>query len=183
MNVFRNKMLNSRLGFTLIETMIVAAIIAILAGIAIPGFIVWLPNYRLKSAAQDIYSDLQTAKMLAVKDNSDKTVQFNIGSKTYTKADGTVVDIDEEYSKSVFYGKGDATEQVDGTSFTGDYVTYSSPDDEASFNSRGMGNNSGNGGTGFVYIANSKGKAYAIGSRSSGVVLLRKWDSTAGKWR
>ena len=169
-------------GFTLIETLIVVAIIAIVSAIAIPTFTLWFPNYRLKSAAQDLYSNLQLAKMEAVKGNTSMRVVFDVPNKKYTKADGTEVLLDEAYSESVWYGNGNATKDADNTgSFGGDAVTYSGPDDEVIFNARGMTNNTGNSGTGFVYLTNKKGTAYAVGSRTSGVILLKKWDGTDWK--
>ena len=87
--------------------------------------------------------------------------------------------LDEVYSESVWYGNGNATKDVDGGSYGGDAVTYSVPDDEVVFNSRGMTNNTGNSGSGFVYLTNKKGTAYAVGSRMSGVIMLRKWNGTA----
>ena len=168
-------------GFSLIETMVVIVIIAILSAIGIPTYIKWLPNYRLKGAAQDIYSDLQLAKMEAVKSNEPKSVKFFVSDKKYKKADGSFVSLDEAYSEDVWFGNGNATEDVDGGSYGGDPVTYSGPDYEVVFNSRGMTDNTGNGGSGFVYLTNKKGTAYAVGSRSSGVILIRKWDGTAWK--
>ena len=46
-------------GFTLMELMIVIAIVAILATVAIPNFIGWLPERSLDLAAQDILQGLQ----------------------------------------------------------------------------------------------------------------------------
>lgn len=63
-------------GFTLIEVMIVAAIMGIIAGIAIPGFMAWLPNYRLRSAAQDLLGNFQLAKITAIKRSTNCTVIF-----------------------------------------------------------------------------------------------------------
>ncbi len=166
-------------GFTLLETMIVIAIIGILSGIAIPAFIKWLPNNRLKGAAQDIYSDLQLAKMQAVSSNKDQTVEFIVLEKKYKRADGTEILLDTAYSDSVWYGIGNATKDVDEANFTGDFVTYQ--DDKVTFNSRGMTQNAGNSGNGFVYLSNKYGNVYAVGTRSSGVILIRKWVGTEWK--
>ena len=64
-------------GFTLVELLVVIAIFSILATIAIPAYSVWLPNYRLKRAVRDVYSNFQTTKMRAIKDNRNCTVTFN----------------------------------------------------------------------------------------------------------
>ncbi|MGE5838513.1 MAG: Tfp pilus assembly protein FimT/FimU, partial [Deltaproteobacteria bacterium] len=45
-------------GFTTIELAVSIVIICILLGLAIPGFSRWIPNYRLRGAARDVYSNL-----------------------------------------------------------------------------------------------------------------------------
>jgi prepilin-type N-terminal cleavage/methylation domain-containing protein len=64
-------------GFTVIEVVVVMAIVAILSSIAIPGFSRWIPDYQLKNAARDLYSNLQLAKMTAVKENGVCRVEFD----------------------------------------------------------------------------------------------------------
>jgi len=75
-------------GFTLTEMMVTIAIIAILASLAIPNFINWLPNYRLQSGAEEIQSALQLARITAIKENAIATVTFNTANETYRASVG-----------------------------------------------------------------------------------------------
>lgn len=67
-------------GVTLIELVIVMAIIAIGAVLLVPNLGAWLPNYRLRSAARDITSTLRVAQMKAVSTNLDHRVSFTEGT-------------------------------------------------------------------------------------------------------
>lgn len=84
-------------GFSLIELMIVIAIIAIMAAITAPSIIKWRPNYQLKKARQELYSNLQKAKLQAVKANKKVTFNFTADPNCTTatgyefKEGGTVV--------------------------------------------------------------------------------------------
>ena len=70
-------------GYTITELMVTIAVFAILASLAIPNFIAWLPNYRLRSGAEEIQSTLQLARITAIKENSTVTVDFNTANETY----------------------------------------------------------------------------------------------------
>ena len=64
-------------GFTLIEMMMVIAIIAIMSAVAIPAFMSMLPGMRLNGAARQVMTDLMAARMDAVKQNNRFRVFFN----------------------------------------------------------------------------------------------------------
>ena len=70
-------------GFTMTELMVTIAVVAILASLAIPNFIAWLPNYRLRSAAEEIQSTLQFARITAIKENATAKIKFNTANETY----------------------------------------------------------------------------------------------------
>jgi type IV fimbrial biogenesis protein FimT len=63
-------------GFTLLEVTIALVILVISASIAAMGVISWLPNYRLKGAAREIYSNMQKARSEAVKRNICIGIEF-----------------------------------------------------------------------------------------------------------
>jgi prepilin-type N-terminal cleavage/methylation domain-containing protein len=70
-------------GFTLMELMIVIAIIAIMASIAIPNFIGWLPERRLDAGAQDILQGLQKSRSKAIMTNRNVIVTFDAGDNSF----------------------------------------------------------------------------------------------------
>jgi type IV fimbrial biogenesis protein FimT len=63
-------------GFSLVEVLIVIGILVILAGIAIPQMRGIIENYRLNGAARLVWSDMQNAKMTAVRENRSIRVVF-----------------------------------------------------------------------------------------------------------
>jgi type IV fimbrial biogenesis protein FimT len=71
-------------GFSLIEVLTVIAIIAILCSIAIPNYIGWISNRRLQSAASEVQSTIQVAKMTAIKENVNVVITFNPSAHSYT---------------------------------------------------------------------------------------------------
>ncbi len=57
-------------GFTMIEMMIVIAIIAIIFSMAMPSYRVWIENTRIRNAAESIQNGLQKAKTEALQRNT-----------------------------------------------------------------------------------------------------------------
>jgi len=185
-------------GFTLIELLVVVSIIVIASATAVPMLSSWLPNYRLKSAARDMYSILQKAKLEAVRTKGECGVYFDTANNRYQLVSGgdngslfgpplgnppAAQDDDiiitnvvlSNYGSSVSYGSGSANQDVLGgavpvsVSFGGG--------NEVIFNARGMALNQG-----YAYLTNLDGTAYAVGTPSiSGAVVLRKWFND-GTW-
>ena len=175
-------------GFTLIELAVIIAVVGILAVIAIPGFMTWLPKHRLKSAARDLYSNMQLTKIGAVRANAKWAIVFDPGptpgayyicsdagaNGTWQGpgADDTVERTVQlsDYKSGVDYGHGNASGPISST-FDND-ITYTS--DVLVFNPRGTCNG------GYVYLENSKNTStYGVGTSTSGVVVFRKWKDTA----
>ena len=179
-------------GVTLLELLIIIVVLSIIAGIAIPAFSAWLPEYRLRNAARDIYSTLQMAKSGAANANETWGVFFDdsVNPGTYSiwsfgpnrKWDDGVGDdvlqgirIDFSEYEGVDYGSGSAAENIQGEAFDR-FITYVTPDNVAIFSSRGTVSN-----LGYVYLCNSKGSAYAVGTPSqAGVIVMKKYHG--GNW-
>ena len=182
------------------EILTVMAIIGILAGVATPMFLSWLPDIRLKSAARDLFSQMQTTRMLAVKENRNWAIVFDTANRryyicndwgadaTWTSAadltgtgDNTIVETVDlaTYRHGIGYGNGAAT--LSATTPPGalpaDSVGYLNK--AVVFTPRGTTDS-----TEFVYLAHQANTTtYAVGSLTSGSIRLRRWLGGADPWQ
>jgi len=74
-------------GFTLVELMIVLAIMGIVSAIAAPNFINYMADRRLNGAARMVMSDLMAARQKAVSQNNEFKGFFNASNHQYTILD------------------------------------------------------------------------------------------------
>ncbi|MBE0585985.1 MAG: GspH/FimT family pseudopilin [Desulfofustis sp.] len=69
-------------GFSLIEVVVTIAIIGILTAIALPPILTWRQTSQFVGAIQNLTADLQRAKLVAVKENTEVQVELLPGSYT-----------------------------------------------------------------------------------------------------
>lgn len=178
-------------GFSLIELLVVVFIFGVLLAIAAPSFIGQRPRQDLKRLTREIVSDMQFAKISALKNSSAWVIQFNTASSEYKLlrddgADDTWNTADDSVYKTVNLsnypgvtfniptGYGEVSSEpnpneglLDGVSFT---------DNRVFFNSNGTSV----GGT--VYISNNNSDAFAVGSTSA-AGGIKTWFNYGSGWQ
>ncbi|MFO7706649.1 MAG: prepilin-type N-terminal cleavage/methylation domain-containing protein [Desulfobacterales bacterium] len=63
-------------GFTAYELAVTLAVVAVLASVTLPSFLSWLGGHRLRGAAINAVSDIETAKIRAIRENALVAVRF-----------------------------------------------------------------------------------------------------------
>jgi type II secretion system protein H len=90
----------NRLGFTLMEMVIVVVVIGIIAAMAVPSFITYMPKLKVKSAAREIVSNLRLARSKSVSERRPYGVVFNLSTNTVITFADTNDPASQTYSTS-----------------------------------------------------------------------------------
>lgn len=143
------------------ELMVVIAIIAIMAAIAVPNYISWLPDRRLAAGALDVLQGLQKSRSEAIKSNRNVIVTFSPGAESFRAfmdADGSGVQNGAE--PTIIERTMPPGIDLVNTGFTANSVT---------FNNRGIPTTA----VGMVTLQNSKGNSQRVELFLSGHSVLQ----------
>ncbi len=157
----------SRCGFTLIELMIVIAVIAIVGGIAVPSMMGMNSKGGAQRAADEMYGILMEAKMRAVRNNIRVDITFDIANNRYT-------------CKAVGAATG---ESLDLTKYRGDVAFTNAPSGEAPaillrFSPQGFATTPGD-----VYLVERRHNTfYRLRTSYAGVTTVDRWSEIGARW-
>ena len=165
-------------GFTLVELLILIAILAVLSVISIPKFNAWVPGYRLKSAASDLQSNLQKARVLAIKKNTTVKIRFDnsnpqgfyyfdtISDDIYTTGEFRVDLL--SYQSGVSFGSGNTS-----TNWSNKKIKSPVPKSNSQITYRTDGTSN----PASVYLQNkNKDVCYAVTTSFTGTSKIRKYN-------
>lgn len=184
-------------GFTLVELVLVGLIIGIMATFAVPNFTSWRSNMYVKSTARDLFSAMQEARLIAIRNNATSAIVFDTVNNKYYLCDDRGAD-------GFWNGAGDLTGSGDNnivttydlsthiagiqfgpstimgiSSVTGGVIPASGityTNDVMTANSQGSGK------SGYAYIQNrTADKIYAVGTQSNGNIRFLRWNG--GVWK
>lgn len=75
--------LKNKSGFTLMEMMITAVVLGLIAAMAVPGFLAVMQKLKLNATTRDIISDLRWARSKAIASRTQVGLNFDFNNKTY----------------------------------------------------------------------------------------------------
>jgi prepilin-type N-terminal cleavage/methylation domain-containing protein len=159
-------------GFTLAEVLVTIGILGIMAAISIPSYFSWLPKHKLKTSVRQIYDDLNLAKMLAVKNNTNAVVKFSTLNNSYsifldTKVANFSLDAGEpEIRKGATLEKDVNIYQTTLTS------------NSCAFNNRALAVN-----TGQIYMTSPSGLYMGVDLNAAGNISIITSNDHGGTWK
>lgn len=153
-------------GFTIIELMIVIAVIAILGLGAVPAIRGMVNKGGSQYAADELYSAIMLARMRAVRNNQWTNITFNVpGVDQYTiQWSGEVVNLAKHRSNPTFIRSPRALDPA--------------PIPMITFSPQGFATVSGN-----VYLNDEFNQIYRIETTYPGITTVKRWAQGSSTWR
>ncbi len=109
-------------GYTLVELMMVVAIVGVVIAIGTMNFVAQMPHDNLRHAALKVVSDLRFARQTAITKGRDETITFSSG--TYVLPKYVRFGLSSNVTQSTSPKKKDWTPPADGVSFDGGKATF-----------------------------------------------------------
>ncbi|MGD8330915.1 MAG: GspH/FimT family protein [Acidobacteriota bacterium] len=78
-------------GYSLIEVLVVLALLGLMVLVGLPAMQDWLERYHTRTAAQTLAADMQLQRMRAVSRNATHSIVFDAANGTYTLWEGDPV--------------------------------------------------------------------------------------------
>lgn len=109
-------------GFTLIEMMIVIAVIGILSAVSLFGWMGYQNNVNLRTAASEVMSDIASSRQRALSEGIQYCIQFADGSPNYSiNATSCTAPTQTQAKNLTNFGSGLS---VSNTNFNSDRVSF-----------------------------------------------------------
>jgi len=141
----------------MMELMVAIAIVSVMVLLAIPNFVTFIANMRLKGAADDLYFTLQQTRANAIRSGGRWMIQFTSTSyRIYDCRDNACNDDNDILMKENPFSK------YAGISFTDTFSNH-----RTEFLSDGMASQVGS-----TTISNNKGRSRIITVQSSGSIRM-----------
>ena len=149
-------------GFSILELLIVIAVIAVVSALVTPNIISWRNNAKLRGAAGNLKADLEMAKVNAIKENNFVAIKF-VGDAYEVfvdKSDDGTRDADEPLLKT--------RKLPAGVAFDYSHPNWTFTSHVAKFNGRGTADN------GTAILTNTKGDEKYIRVETLGRIRVLK---------
>lgn len=197
-------MLRKRLGFSLVETIVVLLLLAVVASIAVPRALKPSASRQVELAARALARDLELLRMRAIAAKRQVRVRFYEAQDFYTAfmdttglRSGSITETDSEVQASrllargssgglpgvqlprgVQFGTGIATSGPQGYEASGAVLLVNG--DYVEFDSRGMVFPPGSGGV--VYLTHEEIASAVSAVTITGASAFRTWVFRSGEW-